>query len=389
MRRASTIVWAAASAAVVIWGTSVGTAVYAEPGQQARQQGEATPMSDTFFKNVQILKGIPVDEFMGTMGFFSASTGLNCTDCHVPESGGDWSKYAEDNNLKRTTRRMIQMVTTINQTNFGRQAVTCYTCHRGGRRPTTVPSIDLLYGTPLPVEPGANTAQAPGQPSAEQILDRYLRALGGVERLNALQSLTAKGTYMGYDDADKSAMELYAKAPAQRTLIAHPPSGDFTWAFDGNQGWLAAPLTERPLPITNITGQDLEGLKVEAQVLFPAGIRQALTKWRVGIPTEIEEREVQVVQGTTASGGTVTLCFEEQTGLLRRLIRVADSPVGPIVTRVDYSDYRDVAGVKMPFKWIVSWLNGRSIFELASVQPNVQIDPARFARPAPPAAPRP
>jgi hypothetical protein len=367
------VVWSAVATAIVLWSTTVGSA--------ARQQRDAPAMSDTFFKNVQLLKGIPVDEFMGTMGFFAASTGLNCTDCHVQESGGDWSKYADDNSLKRTTRRMIQMVTAINQMNFGRQAVTCYTCHRGGRRPVTLPSIDLLYGTPPPVEPGANTAEAQGQPAAEQILDRYLRALGDADRLNALRSFTAKGTYMGYDDAEKSAMELYARAPAQRTLVAHPPSGDFTWTFDGNQGWLTAPLTDRPQPVTTITGQDLDGLKVEAQVLFPAGIKQALTKWRVGIPTEIDEREVQVVQGTTAKGGTVTLCFDQQTGLLTRLIRLADSPVGPIVTRVDYSDYRDVAGVKMPFKWTVSWLNGRSIFELASVQPNVAIDPSRFARP--------
>jgi len=363
----------AVGAALVLWATVIGI--------NARQQTDGVPMSDTFFKNVQILKGIPVDEFMGTMGFFSASTGLNCTDCHVEESGGDWSKYADDNNLKRTARRMMLMVNSINQTNFGRQAVTCYTCHRGGSRPTTLPSIDLLYGVPSPIEPGAAIVQASGQPSVDQIFDRYLRALGGVDRLNALQSFTGKGTYMGFDDAEKSAMELYARAPGQRTLVAHPASGNYTWTFDGSQAWLAAPTTDRPLPVTTITGQELEGLKVEAQLLFPAAIKQSLTRWRVGIPTEIEDREVQVVQGTTAKGGTVTLCFDKDTALLTRLIRVADSPVGPIVTRVDYRDYRDVAGVKMPFKWTVSWLNGRSTFELASVQPNVAIEASRFTRP--------
>jgi hypothetical protein len=134
-----------------------------------------------------------------------------------------------------------------------------------------------------------------------------------------------------------------------------------------------------------ITGQDLEGLRVEAQVFFPAAIRQALTNWRVGFPTEIGDRVVNVVQGTTAGGGTVTLCFDAETGLLMRLIRYSESPVGRIVTRVDYENYRDVAGVKLPFKWTLSWLNGRSVFELESVQPNVAIDAARFARPMAPA----
>jgi len=137
-----------------------------------------------------------------------------------------------------------------------------------------------------------------------------------------------------------------------------------------------------------VTGQDLDGLAVEVQVLFPLGLRQSLTNWRVGIPTEIDDREVNVVQATTAKGGTVTLCFDQETGLLTRLVRFSTSPVGRIVTRVDYADYRDVAGAKMPFKWTLSWLNGRSIFEIESVQPNAAIDPARFARPVPPAPPR-
>src|SRR3989442_5054612 len=103
-------------------------------GGQARPEPRA-PLAEEVFKNVQVLKGIPVDQFMGTMGFFAASLGLNCTDCHVDESGGNWAKYADDNALKQTTRRMIVMMSSINRTNFGgRQVVTCNTCHRGNRR---------------------------------------------------------------------------------------------------------------------------------------------------------------------------------------------------------------------------------------------------------------
>ena len=117
-------------------------------------------------------------------------------------------------------------------------------------------------------------------------------------------------------------------------------------------------------------------------MFFPARIKQALTNWRVGIPTLINDREVNVVQGTTANGGTATLCFDLETGLLTRLVRFSSSPVGRVVTRVDYSDYREVAGVKIPFKWTVTWLDGRSTYELTSVEPNAAIDASRFARPA-------
>ena len=143
-------------------------------------------MAEDVFKNIQVLRGIPVDEFMGTMGFFSASLGLNCTDCHIGESGGNWVRYADDNDLKRTARRMMLMVQNINRTNFGgRQVVTCFTCHRGSDRPTVMPSLNGLYGEPPPDEPGDPFVQAPGQPAADQILDKYLAAVGGAPRRRA------------------------------------------------------------------------------------------------------------------------------------------------------------------------------------------------------------
>src|SRR5713226_496915 len=67
-------------------------------------------MAEDVFKNIQVLKGIPVDEFMETMGFFSASLGLNCVDCHTPQSEGNWARFADDTPLKQTARRMITMV---------------------------------------------------------------------------------------------------------------------------------------------------------------------------------------------------------------------------------------------------------------------------------------
>src|SRR5205807_9675662 len=103
------------------------------PARAQREADEKPLMSEQVFKNVQVLKGIPVTEFMATMGFFSASLGLNCTSCHVAESLSNWEKYADDGvPLKRTARKMVQMVTTINKSNFAEiAAVSCYPSHRG------------------------------------------------------------------------------------------------------------------------------------------------------------------------------------------------------------------------------------------------------------------
>ena len=366
----------------IAWVLSVTVA-----GQQAIQESQG-PMAENVFKNVQILKGIPVDRFMGTMGFFSASVGLNCTDCHVAESGGNWARYADDTALKQTARRMMLMVNSINQMNFGgRQVVTCDTCHRGANRPNVMPSLALLYSSPPPGEPGEVFRQAAGQPPADQILDEYLKALGGPERLSGLASFVASGTYMGYDDPEKSGLEIFANAQGQRTTIVHRQEGDSTTTLDGRNGWILGPLSERPVPLLALTGQELDGVKLEAAIFFPARIKEAFTNWRVGFPTEINDHKVKVVQGTTPAGGTATLCFDDKTALLVRLVRFAESPVGRIVTQVDYSDYRDVTGVKIPFLWTVTWLDGRSRYEVTSVQPNVRIDAAKFATPAPSATP--
>lgn len=344
--------------------------------------GEKPPLADKVFKNVQVLKGIPVDQFMGTMGFFSASLGMTCTDCHVDESGGNWEKYADDTELKQTTRKMQVMVSALNRTYFGgRREVTCYSCHRGGDRPKVTPSLTELYSAPPPPEPADSIDQAAQARPADPILDKYIQALGGAQQLAKLTSFAAKGTYVGFGETDKTPMEIFAKAPAQRTMIVHTSIGDSITRYDGHIGWILAPAANTPVPILELTGGELEGAMLDAVLSFPAGLKQALRQWRAGAPATIDDHEVQVVQGTSDGRYPVDLYFDPKSGLLLRVVRYSDSPVGLNPTQIDYADYREVAGVKMPFRWTVTWLSGRSTIELTNVQPNVPIDAAQFAQP--------
>src|SRR5438132_2316893 len=215
------------------------------------------PMSEQVFKNVQVLKGIPVDEFMSTMGVFSAALGMSCEDCHAANDAR-WENYALDTSPRKlTARRMIQMVTSINKDNFaGRQMVTCWSCHRGVDHPKVTPNLATLYN--LPDEPDDVIVQPPNAPSADSILEKYIQAIGGTARLNSLTSFLAKGTSSGYGpESMPRAVEVYAKAPRQRTTIIHTLNGDSTTAYDGRAGWIAAPL--RPVPVLEISGTALEG----------------------------------------------------------------------------------------------------------------------------------
>jgi len=340
---------------------------------------QTPPMAEQVFKNVQVLKGIPVDEFMNTMGVFSAALGMSCEDCHA-SNDAKWENYALDTSpKKRMARRMVQMVTAINRDNFGgRQMVTCWSCHRGSDHPKITPDLATLYNRPD--ESDDVVSPAPNAPSADQILDKYIQAVGGAQRLASLTSFIAKGTTVGYGpEGTPRPVEIYAKAPNQRTTIIHTQNGDNTTVYDGRMGWIAAPL--RPVPVLPLSGSVLEGVKLDAQLSFPAGIKQTLGKWRVGFPATINDREMQVVQGTAPGGSLATFYFDSETGLLSRVVRYSDSVVGRTPTQIDYSDYRDVAGVKMPFRFTVGWLDGKENFEITEIRPNAPIDSAKFARP--------
>ncbi len=331
---------------------------------------------------------------MDTMGFIAASTNYNCTDCHVePKVEGDWSVYAEETPRKAITRRMILMVQAINKANFGgARMVTCYTCHRNIQgAPKITPSLTEQYGEPPTPDPNEVEIrlQAPGAPSADQIFDKYLQAVGGAQKAAAITSIVFKGTYQGYAE-QKAPAEIYVKVPNQRTMIVRTDGGDRTTTFDGSNGWTAAPAADKPFPVIRFSNGDLDAARLDAVLSFPAGIRQAITKPLVGT-TSIDDKDMVVVQGTANSGRSpVKLYFDKQSGLLVRQLRYADTLIGRVPIQVDYSDYRDVApaGVKLPFHVITTWTDGRSDVLLTSAETNVAIDAAKFNQPPPPAPPK-
>jgi photosynthetic reaction center cytochrome c subunit len=334
------------------------------------------------FKNIQVLKGISAADFMGTMGIMTTALGFDCESCH-PAAGSDKVRWEVDTPRKLTARRMVAMVTNINQTNFqGRQVVTCYTCHRGRDRPAVTEPIDNVYAAPdLP--PDDIFRQFPGAPSADSILNKYFQALGGAQRVNALTSISATGksTFFGGFGGEGD-VQFYAKAPDQRaTIITYkdaPGRGDSSRLYNGREGWMRTPLSV--LGQYALSGSELAGARLDAQLTFPSQIKSVLSNLRVGEPVTVNGKDVQVVQGDGPDGVVASLYFDEKTGFLVRTIRYGRSPIGRISTQVDYDDYRDVSGVKIPFKYTFAWLDGRDSFALSDVRINVPLDAARFEK---------
>jgi hypothetical protein len=365
-------------------------------GWRASAKGGQAPAStkpmmvEDVFTNVQALKGIGVDDFLLTMGMMSAAVGSDCVGCH-PSAGTDRVDWALDTPRKRTARRMVQMVTAINRDNFnGRQAVTCWSCHRGRDRPVTTPTLDVVYGPPTDESDDVLT-QAQGVPSVAQVLDKYLQAIGGTQNVARVTSFVATGKSVGYRGfGGGGVVEVSAQAPDKRathiSFPEYPDRGVSVRTYDGRAGWIATPLAV--VPKYELAGSERDGARLDAMLSFPTQITQALTNLRVGPPSTIGERDVTVLQGNGPNGTLATLYFDDASGLLVRMVRHGRSPIGRVPTQVDYSDYRDVGGIKFPLRWTFAWLDGRDDFEFGDVKLNVPIDAARFGEPKVAVAPR-
>jgi photosynthetic reaction center cytochrome c subunit len=360
-------------------------------------------LAEQVFKNIQVLKGIPVDDFMETMGIMTAALQFDCSDCHA-NAGTDRVDWAADTPRKRTARRMVAMVATINKDNFGgRQMVTCWTCHRNRDRPLVTPTMEAIYTTPS-LEPDDVIVSPPGLAAPGSILDKYIEASGGAQRLAGLTSFVGKGTSVGFGGFGGGGdVEIDAKVPDQRATIilfkAETGRGDQIRSYNGRTGWVRTPLNV--LGEFQLSGGDLDGARFDAQLSFPGQIKQILTNLKTGPPTSImdlpgpssqtslqqdlalgQSHECDVVQGTGPRGLLVTLYFDRQNGLLLRELRYGNSPIGRVPTQIDYGNYRDVNGIKLPFRITYAWLDGRDSIELTDIKTNVPIDEAKFGRPA-------
>ncbi|HYR92231.1 MAG TPA: photosynthetic reaction center cytochrome c subunit family protein [Terriglobia bacterium] len=353
-------------------------ALVAAAGQAGPDQNRQ--MSDIVFKNVQVLKGIPVDEFMDTMGMFAASLGYDCSSCHSPEIRSNRDAFAIETPAIQRARGMIAMVNNINRSYFrGDPRVSCFTCHRGNYTPEIVPSLALQYGE-LKEDPNAMVLFPDRRTSADQVFEKYFQALGGKERLTRVTTFVATGIYSGFNTGGADVpVEIFASAPDRRTQIIHMSAGDGVKTYDGRNAWVAEEW--RPVPLVTLTGGNLAGARLDAILSFPGAIQKAFSQWQVG-NTVIDDRPIQILQGTNAGETPVNLYFDE-SGLLVRVVRWNKTAVGTVPTQMDYADYREVAGIKLPFRTIVTWTDGQNSLALNEVQPNVPIDAAKFTRPAP------
>jgi photosynthetic reaction center cytochrome c subunit len=341
-----------------------------------------TQTTEQSYKNIQVLKGLPSNELIPAMQFMTASLGVECDFCHA--QGGP---EKDDKKPKQIARKMMTMMFAINKENFdGHRVVTCNTCHRGSPRPIGTPIIaeaDAKMAMPAMESESGEDAKTPTGPNADQVIDKYLQALGGAAAIEKVNSRLEKGNaeVMG----KKTPIDIYAKAPDKRVSVMHMANGDSITAYDGTAGWLAFPGR----PTRDMTPSESASARFDADLHFATDLKQIFTEIKPAPPTKIGDRETYVLLAMRESQPPAKLYFDQQSGLLVRMLRFSDSPLGLNPAQIDYADYRDVHGVKTPFRWTLTRTSGAFTIQIDSVEQNIPIDDAKFVRPqdAPPPKP--
>ncbi len=363
-----TVLMVVAGLSAAVSGARAQNAAPADSGKTAEQ----------VFKNIQTLKGVPAEQVQPTMQFISSSLGVNCQFCHVQDA---FEK--DDKKQKQTARQMIEMQMAINKANFkGKNEVTCFSCHRGAHDPVGIPIIADVDAEPKrPEAPNAEASQ-PALPSADQILDKYVQALGGADVIRKITSRTLKGTIAV--GPRQLPVEVLAKAPDKRIATVHTPNGDSITAFDGHTGWLGNP---GPQPPHEMNSQETEAMRFDATFYLPLELKGMFKDFRVRPSDKIAGHDAVQVIGINPDKPPVRLFFDKDSGLLLRIVRYDQTPLGSNPVQVDYADYRSQSGVKVPYQWTSARPRGRFTIQLSEVQMNAAIDDARFQKPPAAAAP--
>lgn len=344
-------------------GMFVAAAMLAVVPQMAKAQEKT---AGQVFKNVVELKSIPADQLMPSMQFISASLGVNCEFCHVRGQ-----MDSDEKGPKKAARAMIAMQMAINKDSFrGRVQVTCNTCHRGSTRPVAIPAVLESDAAP-PREEMRPPVSSPV--TADAILEKWVSAVGGADAIRKVTSRVEKGKLL--TGTTETPIEVYTKAPNKRVSISN---GQSYTAFDGTAGWMGN--TGRPA--REMSPSESASAALDAELYLPLRLKEIYPQLRRGRPEEVAGVQCEVLMGTAQGHPSVRLYFDKNSGLPVREVRYTDTPLGRMPVQIDYADYREAGGVKIPFRWTLARPNGRFTIQISDIENNVPVEDAKFAKPS-------
>lgn len=339
-------------------------------GQQPERNAEEV------YQNVQVLRGVRASTFMNTMFFQRYALGVSCSYCHV---GTEWHK--DDKPEKVKAREMMRMVESINATHFGgKPVVNCVSCHNGAVKP----ALDI-QSRRVPIQNMIGPRPAPGgqkpmtTKSVEEVIAKYIGALGTADALAKVKSRVVKGNMITSDGGIVPFEDSYLRDPASTLSVRHFGSslGDFVTGYDGEAGW-----NSDNRGLTPQRGEALAQLRMNAMFEDRANIRTVYSGLVVTGMDSVGSTPTYVITGTsTVTGRVERLYFDAQSGLLLRRSVETRSVFGAIVNDTYYENYRVVDGIMIPTMVSEFTPDFGTIKKATSVEHNVPLERTKFAMP--------
>jgi len=372
-------------------------ALYSALGMAFPAQGPASGAQEKpveqVEKNIKVLNGMPASQIIPVMNYFSASMGRRCNFCHV-NNNGQWDYAADTKPEKNTAREMITMVLDVNKNSFkGEPQVGCYTCHRGRNNPQSVPTLPLALPSPPPGGPGGGgagggTAGAQPQASptprptpipADDIINKYIAAIGGQAAIDKIKTRTMRGTIVGANGQTLT-YESAQSGPDKAYEMFKTGQGTMERAVSGSTGW-----EKNPQGVHELTGGQFTQVKQQSSLFRNLRLKEQYTRMRVVGRDKVGDRDAIVIVAATPDNQQERLYFDAENGLLLRRMTFLRTMVGVIPQQADFLDYRDVDGVKFPFTIVTSSINVGSPIsttKLDEIKLNPAVDDSRFKMPA-------
>jgi hypothetical protein len=365
---------------------AIGAIVNSQTATAQTQQGDQ-PIEQTR-KNIQVLKGLREKDLYQVMNFMAVSLGEECDFCHVVK-GRDakngqriWAWESDEKPEKQSGRRMLQMVLMINGSNkvdFTQNSVTCFTCHRGQTTTVGLPPMPLAKSGHEGLLLKPTTPEPPrARPSVEEIFARYLQAIGG-GNASSTKTLFMKGTRVASQNRNVP-NEITMSLPDKLLIVSTTPQGSVRQILSGDNGWVLSGTNFRTLSPTEVADarRGLQALFGIVKVAHSPGMQLA------GVE-KIDGREMWVVAKSTPEK-MVTYDFDAETGLLRRTRTINHTAALPIPEQIDFEDYRDVDGVKLPFTIRSSAIDTYDSWTrtFTEIKRNLPVNDSLFAQPVVP-----
>ena len=327
------------------------------------------------YRNIQVLKDIPVDELIPAMQFITYSLGVECSYCHV-----EGALEKDDKKAKLTARNMMRMMFTVNRDSFdSKQVLSCYSCHRGTPRPVSIP---MIAGSGVRIAPG-NSPEADSSlkiPSPDEVIARYLSAIGGAGALARVKTREEIGT-IGISGHNLPT-EIFSSTGGKQLTVIHLSNGDSITAYDGLSGWTSAPNR----PAHAIPAAEAISARAETDLQLPLHMNQLFDHLESLQEETVRDRETYVLAGVNSGEISAKFYFDKDSGFLLRILRYTKTPLGQNPTQIDNEDYRDRDGLKIPFVVTISRPNSQLVIRIDQVKFNIPLDDRKFAYPTGPEA---